>query len=167
MSADTRLKLGIALLLIGLVMPAGTFFVAATNWPSGVKTLVGGILLAGLEIMAIPAAALMGKENFDRIVNTAKSVLKSMKPAGTVGRTRYTIGLVLFLGPQLFAWIASYVPSWLPDEYAVRVWVNVGLDLIIVSSLFVLGGDFWDKLRALFLYQARVVLPAATNGART
>jgi hypothetical protein len=26
--------------------------------------------------------------------------------------------------------------------------------------LFVLGGEFWDKLRALFLYDARVVLPS-------
>jgi hypothetical protein len=30
-----------------------------------------------------------------------------------------------------------------------------------LASLFVLGGDFWDKLRALFLYQARAIFPAA------
>jgi hypothetical protein len=161
MNANMRLKLGIALLLLGLIMPAGTLLVAATGWPTSVKTVVSGILLFGLEIMAIPAAAIMGKENFDRIVNAAKVFLKTMKPAGDVGRTRYTIGLVLLVGPLLFAWIASYVPSWLPDDYATRVWVNLGVDLLILASLFVLGGDFWDKLRALFLYQARVVFPAA------
>ena len=42
-------EVGIALLLLGLVMPAGTLFVAGTDWPGGVKTLVSGILLAGLE----------------------------------------------------------------------------------------------------------------------
>jgi len=26
--------------------------------------------------------------------------------------------------------------------------------------LFVLGGDFWDKVRALFLHDARVVSPS-------
>jgi len=161
MNANMRLKLGIALLLLGLIMPAGTLLVAATGWPTSVKTVVSGILLFGLEIMAIPAAAIMGKENFDRIVNAVKVFLKTMKPAGDVGRTRYTIGLVLLVGPLLFAWIASYVPSWLPDDYATRVWVNLGVDLLILASLFVLGGDFWDKLRALFLYQARVVFPAA------
>jgi hypothetical protein len=36
MSADTRLKLGIALLVLGLVMPAGTLFVVGTDWPAGV-----------------------------------------------------------------------------------------------------------------------------------
>jgi len=164
MNADTRLKLGIALLILGLIMPAGTFFVAATDWPSSVKTVVSGILLVGLEIMAIPAAALMGRENFDRIVSAAKGLLKTMKPAGNVGRTRYTIGLVLFAVPLLLAWIAAYLPaSWLPEDYAARVWFNLALDAVTVVSLFVLGGDFWDKLRALFLYQARAVFPAATN----
>jgi hypothetical protein len=149
--------------VLGLLMPAGTFVVAATDWPTSIKTIAGGILLFGLEIMAIPAAALMGKENFDRIVATVKGVFKMMKPAGNVGRTRYAIGLVMFLGPMLFAWIASYVPSWLPENYAARVWVNLALDCVTLTSLFVLGGDFWDKLRALFLYQARAVFPAAPN----
>jgi hypothetical protein len=26
--------------------------------------------------------------------------------------------------------------------------------------LFVLGGDFWDNVRALFLHDARVILPS-------
>jgi hypothetical protein len=160
MSADTRLKLGIALLILGLVMPAGTFLVAGTGWPIAVKTLVSGVLLLGLEIMVIPAVALMGKDNFDRITNGAMRLLKTLKPAGTVGRTRYAVGLVLFVGPVLFAWIASYVPYFLPEEYAARVWINLGLDLVTLASLFVLGGEFWDKLRALFLYDARIVLPS-------
>jgi hypothetical protein len=160
MSADNRLKLGIALLLLGLVMPAGTFLVAATHWPIAVKTLVSGVLLLGFEIMLVPAIALMGKENFDRIATAVMGVLKALKPSATVGRTRYTVGLVLFAGPMLFAWIASYVPSWLPEEYAARVPINLGLDLVTLASLFVLGGEFWDKLRALFLCDARIVLPS-------
>jgi len=71
MSADMRLKLGIALVVLGLVMPAGTFLVVATSWPVAVKTMVSGILLFGFEIMLIPAVALMGKDNFDRLRNDA------------------------------------------------------------------------------------------------
>jgi hypothetical protein len=41
------------------------------------------------------------------------------------------------------------------------VWVNLALDCATLTSLFVLGGDFWDKLRALFLYEARAVFPAS------
>jgi hypothetical protein len=54
--------------------------------------------------------------------------------------------------------IALLLPSWLPEEYAARVPINLGLDLVTLASLFVLGGEFWDKLRAPFLYDARVVL---------
>src|SRR5262249_601239 len=141
MNADTRLKLGIGLLILGLIMPAGTFFVVATDWPSSVKTVVSGILLAGLEIMAIPPAALMGKETFDRMVSAAKGFLKTMKPGGDVSRTRYTIGLVLFVVPLLLAWIAAYLPaSWLPADYTGRVWFNLALDAVTIVSLFVLGG---------------------------
>jgi hypothetical protein len=160
MSADTRLKFGVALLILGMVMPAGTLLVAVTDWPVAVKTLVSGILLLGFEIMLVPAVALMGKDNFERIWAGAMRLLKALKPAGNVGKTRYTVGLYMLVGPTLYAWIASYAPSWLPEDYVMRVWVNLGLDLITLASLFVLGGDFWDKVRALFLHDARAVLPS-------
>jgi hypothetical protein len=149
MNADTRLKLGVALLILGLVMPAGTLLVAATDWPIAVKSVVSGILLFGFEIMLVPAVALMGKDNFERIWAGAMRLLKTLKPAGN-----------MLVGPTLYAWIASYAPSWLPEDYVLRVWVNLGLDLVTLASLFVLGGDFWDKVRALFLHDARVVSPS-------
>lgn len=159
MGTDTRLKLGIALLVLGLVMPAGSFLVAATDWPVGVKGVVSAVLFFGLEIMMVPAVALMGKENFDRIVAKAKSVLKSLKPSGGVSRGRYRLGLVLFVGPLLYAWVAAYLPSIQPAGEDARLLLNLCLDLTLVVSLFVLGGDFWDKLRALFVHEARAVFP--------
>jgi hypothetical protein len=161
MNAETRLKLGLALLILGLVMPAGTLLVAATDWPITLKTVVSGILLLGFEIMLVPAVALMGKDNFERIWAGAMRFLEALKPAGNVGRRRYTLGLCLLVGPTLYAWIASYAPSWLPADYVLRVWANLGLDLVTLASLFVLGGDFWDKVRALFLHDARAVFPPA------
>ena len=160
MSADTRLKLGVALLIIGLVMPVGALWVAATEWPTAVKTVVSGILLFGFEVMLVPAIALMGKDNFERIRNGAIRLLKTVKPAGNVSKRRYTTGLYMLVCPTLYAWIASYAPSWLPEDYVLRVWVNLGLDVVTLASLFVLGGDFWDKVRALFLHDARVVFPS-------
>ena len=76
MSADTRLKLGIALLVLGLIMPAGTLFIVGTDWPAGVKAVVSGILLFTPEIMTVVAAALMGKKNFDRIVERSEGWAK-------------------------------------------------------------------------------------------
>jgi hypothetical protein len=163
MNANTRLKLGVALLVIGLIMPFGAFLVGGTGWPAAVKTVVSGVLVLGFEILMFPAIALMGKENFDRIVARAMDLLKMLKPAGNVSRSRYTIGLVLLVVPMLLGWIISYFPAWLPGENGVRLWINLGLDLVVAASLFVLGGDFWDKLRALFHHDARVMFPTSAG----
>ena len=40
----------------------------------------------------------------------------------------------------------------------------VGGDLILLASLFVLGGDFWDKIRSLFIHDAEVHFPVVSEG---
>jgi hypothetical protein len=34
---------------------------------------------------------------------------------------------------------------------------------MLIASLFVLGGNFWDKLRALFVADAVAVIPQDSN----
>jgi hypothetical protein len=159
MTANFRLSLGIILLVIGLVLPFGVYLVAQTAWSATMKTAVGGFLFFGFEIMAVPAAAIMGKENFERIVALVKSWLKILKPAKQVGQVRYFVGLVFFLLPLIPTYVMAYLPQWLPDSSPERLWVNLGSDAMFLTSLFILGGDFWDKLRALFIRNARVVFP--------
>jgi len=53
-------------------MPAGVLFIVGSDWPAGVKAVVSGTLLFGPEVMTIAAVAMMGKENFDRIVERAR-----------------------------------------------------------------------------------------------
>ncbi|MFA5111636.1 MAG: hypothetical protein WC443_09535, partial [Desulfobaccales bacterium] len=81
--------------------------------------------------------------------------LKRLRPPSPVRRTRYRVGLVMFLLPLIPTYIMAYVPHWLPDHAPLRLYVNLAADFIFLASLFVLGGDFWDKLRALFVYDAR------------
>lgn len=156
---NSRLTLGSILLVIGFLLPFGVYAVAQTAWPATVKTAVGGVLFFGFEIMAVPAVAIMGKENFDRIVAIVKSWLKILKPPNQVGRVRYFVGLVFFLLPLIPTYVMAYLPTWLPDNSPERLWVNLGSDAIFLASLFILGGDFWDKLRALFVREARAVFP--------
>lgn len=40
--------------------------------------------------------------------------------------------------------------------------INSHSDALLLISLFVLGGEFWDKLRALFIHQAKVRFPEET-----
>ena len=39
--------------------------------------------------------------------------------------------------------------------------VSVSGDVMLLSGLLLLGGDFWDKLKALFIHEAKAQLPNA------
>jgi len=81
-----------------------------------------------------------------------------------VGRTRYRAGLVMFTAPILLGWFGPYLHHYLPgfDTHPMR-W-HVGGDVVFVASFFVLGGEFWDKLRGLFVHGARAVFPSTRGG---
>ena len=159
MSVRTRFYIGVTLLVIGTVMPFGVFFVTNSGLSPFLKTAISGILFFGFEIMALPAVAVMGKENFDRIMSRVKGWMGSIKPAGNIGRVRHCIGMAMFLLPIIPTYIMGYAPQWLPDISPWRLRVSIASDMVFLASLFVLGGDFWDKLRSLFIREARAVFP--------
>jgi uncharacterized membrane protein (DUF485 family) len=153
----TRLYAGMTLLILSAISPLFGFLVAKTNLSVMMKTTVIGLLTAGVpEVLILLAAAILGKENFERIKSKVFSVLKRLRPTARVSRTRYIIGLTMFLIPVIPTYVMAYAPQWLPDPSPARLYVNLAADFIFATSLFVLGGDFWDKLTALFVYQARV-----------
>jgi hypothetical protein len=153
----TRLYAGMTLLSLSAISPLFGFLVAKTNLSVMMKTTVIGLLTAGVpEVLILLAAAILGKENFERIKSKVFSVLKRLRPTARVSRTRYIIGLTMFLIPVIPTYVMAYAPQWLPDTSPARLYVNLAADFIFATSLFVLGGDFWDKLTALFVYEARV-----------
>jgi len=115
--------------------------------------------VGGPEVVAILAVALLGKQTFDLITGKMLASLGRLAPHGSVSRLRYKIGLVLFILPMIPTYIMGYAPQFLPNASPSRLYVNIASDLLFVTSLFVLGGDFWDKLRSLFLYNARAQFP--------
>jgi hypothetical protein len=118
----------------------------------------------GAEVLGILAVAVMGKSGYAYIKNRVFGFLKQYGPPAEVSRSRYTIGLVMFAVPFVFGWLAPYaadlVPGYLGNEFGYAI---VG-DVLLLVSLFVLGGDFWDKLRALFIGGAKAVFPTKTGG---
>ena len=77
-----------------------------------------------------------------------------------MSRTRYTIGLVMFTTPLAFGWVSPYVAQHLPGFSDSHLIYAIPFDVILLISLFVLGGAFWDKLRSLFLHHAYAVFPS-------
>jgi hypothetical protein len=128
---------------------------------------ISGGILAGAEVVLFLSVAVMGKSGYAYIKNRIFGFLKQYGPPVEVGRTRYTIGLVMFVVPFLLGWLAPYagqlIPGYVGNEFTFAI---VG-DLLLLVSLFVLGGDFWDKLRALFIHGAKAVLPAPAGQVAT
>ena len=65
----------------------------------------------------------------------------------------------MLLLPALYAWIIMYVPQYVPGYPEHRITIALILDALFFTSFFVLGGDFWDKFRALFVHKAKAQFP--------
>jgi len=73
------------------------------------------------------------------------------------------IGLLLFFIPVMFGLLTPYVSNLMPDYESKRVFMAVGGDIMFLTGLFVLGGDFWDKLKSLFVYESKAVFTGNVN----
>ena len=138
---------------VGLVAMSGF----STEW----KAALSGLLLVGMpEIFSLMAIAVMGKDGFNYIKGKVFAFFKRHALPKEVSLTRYRIGLVLFLLPLLFGWLAPYGTELIPGYESHRLTVNLGGDFLLILSVFVLGGEFWDKVKALFVYGARTQFQA-------
>ena len=162
--AGWRFRVGVTLFVAGFAAPLAIPLVTSSNLPTAWKTAVSGALALGVpEIAMVVAAAVMGKEGFAELKRRFGRLLKKYGPPQRVSRARYRVGLVMFTLPLLLAWLGPYLGQHLPGYGAHRLVWAVASDLVFVSGICVLGGEFWDKLRALFVHGARAVFPG-TNG---
>ncbi|CAB1085198.1 hypothetical protein D1AOALGA4SA_12688 [Olavius algarvensis Delta 1 endosymbiont] len=157
--AGWRFRLGLITLIVGwlspLLIPLVTRTSLATEW----KTIISGLLAVGIpEVFTLAAVAIMGKSGYNLIKTRIFGFLKKHGPPDRVSLTRYRIGLIMFLLPVLFAWLGPYGAHRIPGYEIHRVVVSVIGDVIFIASFFVLGGDFWDKIRAIFTHNATATI---------
>jgi hypothetical protein len=154
-----RLTLGGAIFISGFLSPLLTPLVFASALPGGWKAAISGLLVFGIpELFMIIAVAVLGKEGYSYLKAKLFGILKKVAPSDEVGIVRYRFGLVLFTIPLLIGWLLPYFNHLLPEFESYKQVINVGGDLMFISSFFILGGDFWDKLRGLFVHRARITL---------
>ena len=112
------------------------------------------------KVFLLLSVVLLGRPGFNRLKQHAVGVFRRHAMPDEVGPVRYGIGLVLFVVPLVFAWKAPYVTELMPTIGRHSTTAAIVTDVMLLVSLFVLGGSFWDKLRALFVRSATVVFPA-------
>jgi hypothetical protein len=150
-----RLRLGLAIFIIGFASPLLIPVITATDLTSGWKTAISGVLALGIpEVFTIMAIAIMGKAGFNAIKIRFFSFIKKHGPADRVSKSRYRVGLVMFALPLLIGAAGPYMIHNIPSYQTHQLSIGIVGDLLLVSSLLVLGGEFWDKIRALFVHDA-------------
>jgi hypothetical protein len=163
-AAGWRLKLGAALFGLSILLPvAGIPLVTALGLSTTMTASVSGTFLVGSEVLGVCAVAVMGKSGFAFIKNSVFGFLKRYGPPQKVSRGRYNIGLVLFCVPFLFAWLSPYISKWIPVFLSHPLPFAIGGDILILASLLVLGGEFWDKIRSLFIHDVEAHFPQLSN----
>ena len=152
MTVRAKIVSGAIVLIIGFLSPLLIPLVIQSGMSDTVKSLLSGLLAFGIpEIFMIIAVAIMGKRGYQYLREEAARFLSRILPQ-QVSRLRYSIGLVMFVVPLLVGFIQPYLIHFLPEFPGLSVNVNALMDVSMLLSLFVLGGEFWEKLKGLFLY---------------
>ncbi|MCF6222759.1 MAG: hypothetical protein L3J34_03420 [Flavobacteriaceae bacterium] len=160
-SSDTsksKLVIGTIVLVVGFMSPLLIPLVVDSDLPISYKRVLSGLLAFGIpELFMIIAVAIMGKQGFEFLKNKALNYLKIFAPSDEVSLTRYRIGLVMFSLPIIIGITQPYLELYLPFFKQLPIWWTISSDILFVSSFFILGGDFWDKLSGLFKYNVKVI----------
>jgi len=158
-TAGWRFKLGIAIICLMLGSWLLVPIMAATDMPGSKIAALTGVLFISNKVLLIIVIAVMGKAGFQQLKSTVFGYVSKLAPATDteVGPWRHGIGVVMFCLPLISAFLEPYVDSIWPGLRP-NIWQLQALgDLMLIGSFFVLGGNFWEKVRALFIRTARVV----------
>ena len=155
-TANWRLIAGVSTLGLAVVLPLFALLVPLLGLPMTQSALIGGALVAGApEVLMLLAVALLGRQNFDRIVGAAKRFFFTTFFSTPVSRGRYYAGLAICLLSFIPLYVAGYVPSWMPAGHD-RIAILAAADIAFIFSFFVMGGEFWEKFRRLFVWKGKV-----------
>jgi hypothetical protein len=155
-----RFRLGLLFFVAGWICPLFIPLVSYASIPTQTKTLLSGFLLIGApEIFSILSIIILGKTGFNFITRKVFSLFRKAAPSSEVSRIRYRAGLFMLLLHVIYANFTFYAPELIPGYSENRISMNLTADFLFLVTLFVLGGDFWDKLRALVIYDAKANIP--------
>ena len=156
-----RLWAGVSVFALGWILALTMVpFVTSSDFPTSVKATLTTLLVVVVpKVFLLAAIAILGKPGFAYLKSVAWKFFRRIAPPPQVGVWRYRIGLVMFFLPLFFSLFFQYFqPIFEGGAEARPTFERVG-DIIQIVALFVLGGDFWDKLRALFVRDAKAVFP--------
>ena len=154
-----RILAGVSAFALGWLVTLTTVaFITASSLTTSAQATVSGIVVfVGPKIGVLAAIAILGKPGFNYL---KRKVFGFLKPPAEVGPVRYRVGIVMFVAAMLFAFLERYLGFFMANAIAPEIRTSLAIDVLLLASLLVLGGDFWDKIRALFIREAKVQFPS-------
>lgn len=158
-SVGWRFKVGIAIIFVMLGSWLTIPIMAAAGMPGSRVAALTGVLFISNKILLLLVIGIMGKAGFQQLKRTVFGYVSGLAPSAdvVVGPVRHKVGVVMFCLPIAVSFLEPYVDALWPGLRPGLWQVQLLGDALFVASFFVLGGNFWDKMRALFVRNARVV----------
>ena len=147
----TQARLGFVLLAAAVVLPVATLLFPLVGLPSAASNLAVGLLVAGVpEVLCLAAVALLGRAGFEAI---GGRTLPRSAASVRAEKARYYGALVYCGLNTLPIALYAYAPAAMPGGTAKLV-ILAATDLGFVLSVLLAGGQFWEKFRRLFVFEA-------------
>jgi len=164
-----RYKLGLVMFIVPFVMFFGAPLAIPLLGLSAGQTagLIGGIVIAA-EVIWFASIPLLGVKGFKAVKAKAFGWLKLKQ--GPISERRHQIGVTMFFASLVLEAVAAgfivyafFSTSDDPAQFSVFgmglneaatmfVGAQIVLGIVFVASFFVLGGDFWERVRVAFTW---------------
>ena len=138
----------------------------------GMSVAISGAVILGGEVIALASIVFLGKEGFKAIKSKAFAFVKAGY-AARVGPMRHYIGIALLCTnvqttyiTVLYAWAAFKATTpesptpviWgleFTQQEALVFWLFLIGEISFLISIYVLGADWWEKFRNIFVWKAQ------------
>ena len=141
--------LGFICLCLSFLFPILGFVTPFLGLPISLTSIMVGIFTFGVpEVMIALAVIFLGKETLLNYRTKFFKLFKRSKPWKPVSKFRYYFEL----GSPIPLYLNAYGSDWLPSNDMVRYRIFIGGDLAFLLSFFILGPNFWEKFKNLFLW---------------
>lgn len=148
----TRIVTGAIVLVGGFLSPLLIPAVLDSELSVSMKSIVSGLLAFGIpELFMLAAVAIMGKSGYLFLKDKTRKFITVVSPQ-QVSKRRYYTGVLFFVIPITLGLLQPYLAHYIPFFQDIPLlWIIIS-DLLLLVSLFILGGEFWEKLKSLFHY---------------
>lgn len=160
---DWKYYLGITLIIYSFIPYAISGLLLFLKIPLGNMIAIIGIFIASAEVAFVASIILLGKtvvitikEEFKKLFLRRKTpqITQTIKP---ISKRRHYFGVSLMLAsflPDIIAMICLLFgyPQTQPGDVVLLLIMLSGATMFILG-LFVMGDDFWDRLKKLFQWQ--------------